>query len=224
MSAGEAGSIEGRGLAKCPVAAAGELHRLTGTQATEVAVSDGGAAVAEEVADDAQASAFTFESDGVGVPQTVRVNALLDASPSCQARQQVADVALVNAVTPERAENRRSTVDASLPAHVEPACEQRGAPGVESDDAVLITLPPLHRHRPVIEVDVLRAEREHLADPKPASPGEPDQRSVANPGWGTARAGANKRLDLRARQKISLESAGIGDTGHEFTLESRFQT
>jgi hypothetical protein len=71
--------------------------------------------VAEKVADHADCCALAFERCGIGMSQSVGMDALVDASLRSQAREQVADVGGVDAPAVQGAEHWRAPVDAALP-------------------------------------------------------------------------------------------------------------
>jgi hypothetical protein len=97
--------------------------------------------VAELLLDHVRGDAFRDQFGGVGVAQAVRVDALLDAGALGGPGDREADVARVERLALEGAEQRRSASEAELLALVEPAVEIAAGFGADRDDAVVVALP-----------------------------------------------------------------------------------
>ncbi len=89
-------------------------------------------------------------------------------------------------------------VAAARPADLEPAAQRVLGLGVQADRALLVALRAAHADDGlvVLQLDVLRAERERLVDPQPGAPEREDQRAVAHAGRRATRATVEQRPDV----------------------------
>lgn len=113
-------------------------------------------------------------------------------------------VRLVHRPPRERAEQRPAR-DAPPAANLEPAADERDRARVDADHPPPAALAALHHQRPRLRVEVLRLQRQRLADAKSAAPQHRHQRPVAHPGWRPPRAAPHEQLDLRACQQVSVQ-------------------
>lgn len=111
----------------------------------------------EEVTYGRNGCSFTLELNGKRVTEAVSVNSLIDLRLAGQARQQMADVALVDFATEQGAEDRCAPVDSSLPSYLEPAGKERGSSNIDAHDPPFVALAVLHDERTRVEVEVFRA-------------------------------------------------------------------
>jgi hypothetical protein len=117
--------------------------------------------------------------------------------------QEVADVRLVHGAASERAEERTAVRAMQLPACVEPPGDDRGGPGVDADGAALAALPALDDERPGVGVEVLRRERERLADAEPAPPQDGHQGAVAHTRRRSSRTLPHEEFDFVSTIHVS---------------------
>src|SRR5207247_483418 len=101
-----------------------------------------------QVANHADGDTLTFERGRVGVAKAVSVDALLDPRLGREARQQVANVALVDRASVEGAEDRGAAVDAPLAPDLQPAGNERRRARIEADHPWLSPLPCCTRTTP----------------------------------------------------------------------------
>lgn len=76
------------------------------------------------------------------------MRAPLDASVACEPRKQMPDVRLIHRLPRESAEERAPARTPALPAQLEPPADDRDRSRVDTHDAPLGALPPLHHERP----------------------------------------------------------------------------
>jgi hypothetical protein len=152
--------------------------------------------VAEKVTYGAERNAFALELDCETVSQGMRMDALGDAGACREPWQQVPDVALVDSASIKGAKELCWSTFNAFAAYVEPAADESACAWINANDASFVTLAVLDDESASIEVDILRLERENLANPKAAAPGDGDDRPVAHPCGSSSRAGSYQLLDL----------------------------
>lgn len=91
--------------------------------------------VAELLRDQTDFDALGAEFGCVRVAESVRMDALLDASDACESREHRADVGRLDVAAVAEAEKRRAIVDAESATHFEPRGDEREAAGVHADGA-----------------------------------------------------------------------------------------
>lgn len=195
----------------------------------EVPHGHGETGVAEHALDDVRRELLA-KVRRIGVPEPVRVDTLLDPSFDRQALAELAHVRIAELLTAawgaDHAEVPVPTGEAKLLTFPRPYVEHRGGRRVNRDDATLIAFPVQHRDPAVLEVDVLRVEREGFADAQTSAPHHSDQRSIA-PAGGTATAGIYQPVHLIGAQHLGRElhalirrlfAKAIGRLGHGRTV------
>jgi hypothetical protein len=98
----------------------------------------------------------------VGVPQPVRVYALLDASLCCEALESVPNVRGIDRVAVEGAEDRGAALDPESLPLFQPTLDEGKCTGVETHRARAVALAVQDAHRAVLAVHVLGLERQCL--------------------------------------------------------------
>ena len=89
----------------------------------EVPGGSGDAAVAELAGNDADVDALGAELGGVGVAESVGVDALVDPGPGAETLEHDPDVSISHPVTFERAEDRVATAQTEVRPRIEPALD-----------------------------------------------------------------------------------------------------
>jgi hypothetical protein len=173
--------------------------------ATEISVGDGSGAVAEEVTNSRKIGPFALKLDGIGVPETVGVNPLLDSGLLRKPREEVPDVGLLDSAARKSAEDRGATVDATLAADIQPALKKGCGACIDADDPSLPALSSLYDECPAFQVDVLWFKSENFSDSQARPPGESNHRSIADSCRGAIRARPQERLDFAATEEIRVE-------------------
>ena len=140
----------------------------------------------------------------MGVPQSVRVNALLDPGLSGQTPQQAPNPRLAGGPPVEGAEHGRVAVDSEAPSPVQPASEEFGGGGVEPDDPVTVTLAVEHPQGPAGEVKVLRPKGQTFSQAQARAPQRDDERAGPEP-CGSPIAGGEQPLDLVGVKRLRRE-------------------
>jgi hypothetical protein len=89
-------------------------------------------------------------------------------------------------------------VAAAHAADLKPAPQRVARLGVQADRALLVALGAAHADHGllVVELDVLRCERQRLVDPQPGAPQRQDQRAVAHAGRRALRAARQQSPDV----------------------------
>jgi hypothetical protein len=124
------------------------------------------------------------------------VDTLLDASTTCKSGKQVADIARVNLLAAQRAEDGAGATNGKLLSGLHPPLKESGSSGVKTDNPALVSFSMLDGNRARIDINILRAQCEHFTDAQSTPPCRCNQRSVADAGWRTVRAAANQPLYL----------------------------
>lgn len=109
---------------------------------------------------------------------------------------------------PRQRAEQRPAGDAPLAAQLEPAPDECDRARVDAHDPPLAALAPLDDERASFRVEVLRLERERLAEPKHAAPEHGDQRPVAHRRRRPPRALSQQQLDLRDREQVTRRAEG----------------
>ena len=149
-------------------------------EALEVAAGVGQVGVAELADDGGDGDAGAVEVGGVGVAQSVGVDAFVDPGSCGEAGEGGPDLLGVEGGAGEGAEQRPAPSDAEVGSSVEPAADGGGGARVDADGAGLVALTPEDPDGAPVEVDVFGVEGEGFPDAQaPALQGE-DERPGAN--------------------------------------------
>jgi hypothetical protein len=152
--------------------------------------------VSEQIANRAHRRSFALKADGIGVPECMGVNALVDSGAPGESWQQTSDIGIVDMSAFEGAEERGLSGGDEPCSNVEPPLDERGCTGVEADHARLPAFATPDVKNTIIEANVGGYERQCFADSQAAAPKDGDQRGVANPGRGATRAGTDYCLGV----------------------------
>ena len=135
--------------------------------------------MAELAGDDGDVDAFGAELGGVGVAESVGVDALVDARPGGEAFEHDPDVGVRHGVATERAEHGVAAAQAEAGPGVEPALDDGGGAGVQTDGAGSPAFAVEHANAAVGEFEVLGVEAEGFVDTQSGVVEQGDQCPVA---------------------------------------------
>jgi len=120
-----------------------------------------------------------------------------------------ANVARLERIAPEGAEQGRPPVDSEAAPALGPSLDHGARAGVDPDRAPAVALAVQDGDRARLEVDVLRPQRERLADAQPGPVEDDDQGAVTDAGGRTVRASPDQGAHL-----VGLEDfGGVGLAG-----------
>ncbi len=138
----------------------------------------------------------------VAVSQAVRMNPLFDPCLGRQSLHQVPDVAGVDRLPLQGAEERGAARESQLFPCVHPAVDRCKGAGVDPSDAGLVSLPVEDTECAGLAVDILGLQGERLGVPQTGSVEDRDEGSVADPGRGTVGAGSKQLGNLGGGQDL----------------------
>src|SRR5579884_486685 len=164
--------------------------------------------MSKSVAYHGERRSFALQLQIEAVTKCMGVQSLFDPCTSAKAWKQVSNVAGIDLASSECAEQRSTSLDLALRPKIKPTTRHLDRSGVKAEDSALVVLPMLNDERCLIQIDVLEVEREALANPQAAPPGDGDQRPVPDTGscsWG---ARPDQSLNVLTREKIGIELAG----------------
>jgi hypothetical protein len=149
--------------------------------------------------------AFPAQLDSVSMPQSVRMNAMLDTGTPGDTRHFGADVP---------GGHRPAGIAAFGVAEQQLACDPGrlacAEPGADHDQGVIIdadrpgfaALAEPDPDSPGAEIDIARPQRESFGAPQPGTPQHDQQGTVPHPGQRVTRARLQQRADLSRGQRF----------------------